>query len=175
VAKGALMRRIILGALGLVLAVTSISFSQTTNEQDIDRLFRDFKQSLIKRSLLDALLAPSLTAEQRQKEIEKAVRPYLNIEFKYNVGDLQRTSASDAELPLIVEWESVHASGSMTGSADLVNVDGRWYFRDFDFMTMSWTLITITVVMCTVGVAFAAFVLYLYYRLRKRQPQQVPA
>jgi len=169
------MQRAIFGALGLVLALTSMSFTQTTDEQDIDRLFQDLKQVLVKRSSPDALLAPSLTPQQRHKESEKTARPYLNIKFKYNVADLQRTSSNEAELPLIVEWETVHGSGSMTGSAHLARVDGRWYFRDFDFMTFSWTMITIIVVMCATGVAFAAFVLYLYFRLRKGRRQQVPA
>ncbi len=161
--------------LVLVLALSSISVTQSTDEQDIDRLFQDLKQELVKRSSPHALLAPSLTAQQRHKESEKIVRPYLNIKFKYNVADLQRTSSNEAELPLIVEWETVHESGSMTDSAHLVKVDGRWYFRDFDFMTVSWTLITIIVVMCASGVAFAVFVLYLYYRSRKGRRQQVSA
>lgn len=169
------MQRAIFGVLGLVLALTSISFTQTTDEQDIDRLFQDLKQVLVKRSSPDALLAPSLTAQQRHEESEKTVRPYLNIKFKYNVADLQRRSSNEAELPLIVEWETVHESGSMTDSAHLVRVDGRWYFRDFDFMTFSWTLITVIVVMCASGVAFVAFALYLYYRFRKGRRQQVSA
>jgi hypothetical protein len=173
--KEALMQRSSFGVLGLVLALTSIGFTQTTDEKDIDRLFQDFKQALVKRSSPDALLTPSLTVQQRHKEIEKTVRPYLNVNFKYNVGDLRRTSFNEAELPLIVEWETVHGSGSMTDSADLVRVDGRWYFSNFDFMTISWTLITIIVVMCTGAVAFAAFVLYLYYHIRKRGRQQVAA
>lgn len=169
------MRRAIFGVLLMVLGLTSISFAQTTDEQDIDRLFQDFKQALLKRSSPDALLAPSLTAPQRRKEAEKALRPYIDIKFKYNVGDLQRTSSNEAELPLIIEWETVHESGSMTDSAHLIRVEGRWYFKDFDFMVFSWTLITIIVLMCAGGVAFATFVVYLYYRLRKGQRQQVSA
>ena len=171
----ALMQRTIFGVLALVLGLTSISFAQTADEQDIDRLFQDLKQAVVKRSSPDALLAPSLTAQQRHKESEKIVRPYLNITFKYNVADLQRTSSNEAELPLIVEWETVHESGSATDSAHLVRVEGRWYFRDFDFMTFSWTLITIMVVMCAGGVAFAVFVLSFYSRLRKGRRQQVSA
>jgi hypothetical protein len=106
------VQRFIFGVLGLVLALTSIGFTQTTDEQDIDRLFQDLKQALVKRSSPDALLAPSLAAQQRYKEIEKTVRPYLNVTFKYKVGDLRRTSSNEAELPLIVEWETVHESGS---------------------------------------------------------------
>jgi hypothetical protein len=169
------MQRAIVGVLGLVLALSSISFAQSTDQQDIDRLFQDLKQLLVKRSPPDALLAPSLTAQKRHKESEKTVRPYLNIEFKYNVADLQRNGSNEAELPLIVEWETKHGSGSLTDSADLVRVDGRWYFKDFDFMAFSWTLITIIVVMCASGVAFAVFVLYLYYRYRKGRRQLVSA
>ena len=169
------MQRRTFGVLGFVLALASISFAQTNDKQDIDRLFQDLKKALVTRSAPDSLLAPSLTEQQRHKEIQKTTRPYLDIKFRYNVGDLQSTSSNEAELPLIVEWETVHESGSMTDSAHLVRVDGRWYFRDFDFITMSWTLITVIVVMCAGGVAFAAFVLYWYYRIRRGRRQQVAA
>jgi hypothetical protein len=167
-----LMRRSSFGVLLLVVLLTSISIAETTDEEDINRLFQDLKQTLVKRSSPDALRAPSLTPPQRHKAVEKALGPCLNIEFKYNVGDLRRTGSNEAELPLIVQWETVHATHSSTDSADLIKVDGRWYFKDFDFMTISWPMILFIVVMCSCGMAFAVFVLYLYYRL-KAQPQQV--
>jgi hypothetical protein len=88
---------------------------------------------------------------------------------------LKLASLNEAELPVIVEWETVHESGSITDSADLIKVDGRWYFRNFDFMTISWPMIIDLVVMCACRVAYAFFVLYWYYRLRKRRWQQVSA
>jgi hypothetical protein len=84
------------------------------------------------------------------------VRPYVSIQFRYNLADLQPTSSNRAKLPLIKEWETARETGRLTGTAQLEKVGNRWYFADFDFMTFPWVLI---VVMCLFGVAFAVVVL----------------
>jgi hypothetical protein len=99
------------------------------------------------------------------------VRPYVSIQFRYNLADLQPTSSNRAKLPLIMEWETARETGRLTGTAQLEKVGNRWYFADFDFMTFPWVLI---VVMCLFGVAFAVVVLYFHWRPQK-QLQSVPA
>jgi len=165
------MRRYKSLVLLVIVAITPISIAQNADEQDIDRLFSDLKQTLIKRSAPEVLLSPSLTMAQRQKEAQKTLRPYLSIEFRYNLADLQHTSSKQAKLPLIVEWETARATGRLTATAQLEKVDNRWYFMDFDFMTFPWVLVAI---MCSLGFAFAVVVLYFYWR-PKKQRQTVPA
>jgi hypothetical protein len=160
------MRRVTLLVLLVILAIAPISIAQNTDEQDIDRLFLDLKQTLIKRSAPEGLLSPSLPISQRQQEAQKAVRPYVSIQFRYNVADLQRTSEKRAKLPLIMEWETARSTSRLTGTAQLEKVDDRWYFTNFDFMTFPWVIV---VVMCSFGVAFAAVVQYLYWRSKKRR------
>lgn len=165
------MRRFKLWVLLLIVAISPTSLAQNADEQDIDRLFLDLKQTLIQRSAPEGLLWPSLTKEQRQKEAQKAVRPYVSIQIRYNLADLQRTSSNQAKIPLIIEYETARQTGRLTGTAELEKVDNRWYFVDFDFMAFPWVLI---VVMCSFGVAFAVVVLYFYWR-PKKQRHAVPA
>jgi hypothetical protein len=166
------MRKAILGVLLVMLCYAPFSVAQNTDELDIDRLFQDLRQTLIRRSTPEDLLSPSLTASQRQKEAQKAVRPYVTLQFKYNIADLQRTNTNEAKLPLIMEWETARESGRLTDSAELEKVGDRWYFRDFDFMAFPWVIVLGA---CSIGVAFAIVVLYLYRRSSKRQRQPVPA
>jgi hypothetical protein len=128
------MRKAIFGVLLVALSVVPISIAQSTDEQGIDRLFQDLKQTLINRSAPEDLLSPSLTASQRQEEAQKALRPYVKLQFRYNLADLQRTNATQAKLPLIMEWETARQTGTIKVSAELEKIDDRWYFRNFDFM-----------------------------------------
>jgi hypothetical protein len=67
--EGFFMRRRKLWVLLVIVTIAPISIAQNADEQDIDRLFSDLKQTLIKRSAPDGLLSPSLTGAQRQKRI----------------------------------------------------------------------------------------------------------
>jgi hypothetical protein len=162
------MHKVIFGLFLLMFWQVPLATAQSTDEADIDRLFQDLKQTLIKRSVPNDLLSPSLTASQREKEVQKAIRPYVTLQFKFNVADMGRVNSNEAKLPLIVEYETAREVGRLTGSAELERVDGRWYFRDFDFMTFPWALV---IGMCSIGVAFAAVVLFLSKRSKKRQRQ----
>jgi hypothetical protein len=164
------MQKIPTVLLILLFAFVPTCISQKTNEQDIDRLFADLKAMLIKRTIPEALLSPAFIASRRQEEAEKAMRPYVSVAFKYNLADLQRTSQGTAKLPLIIEWETARETGRISDTALLEKVDGRWYFKNFDFMTFPWLLVA---VMCSFGVAFSVLVLHFYWRTKKRR-QVVP-
>jgi hypothetical protein len=166
------MRKAIFGVLLVMLWIAPIGIAQSTDEQGIDQLFQDLKQTLINRSAPEGLLSPSLPASQRQEEARKALRPYVKLQFRYNLADLQRTDATQAKLPLIMEWETARQTGTITGSAELEKIDDRWYFRNFDFMAFPWAIIVIG---CSFGIAFAIVVLYLYKRSIKHRRQPLPA
>lgn len=169
------MHKVIWHVLSVMLtlfALTADMVGQNTDEQDIDRLFRDLKQTLINRSTAERLLSPSLTASKRQEEAQKALRPYLTVEIKYNVADIDRTGQNEAKLPLIMEWETARASGRIQDSAHLIKVGDRWYFRDFDFMTFPWALV---VVICSFSVALVGLVFNLYFRSKRMGRRIQPA
>ena len=164
------MQKTLIGALVVLILLVSKCVPQNSDEQDIDRLFADLKQTLVKRATPDALLSPTLSAAQRQDEVKKATRPYVTIDFKYNLADLQRTSPTRAKLPLIMEWETARQTGRIQDTAQLEKVDGRWYFSDFDFMAFPWVLV---VVGCSLAVGFASLVICFYRRNKKRSPVPV--
>ena len=157
------MLRIPLGAALLMFTISTICNAQNADQQDIDRLFADLRQTLIKRTAPDALLSPAVPAVRRQEEAQKALRPYVTLEFRYNLADLKQTGPNVAKLPMIVEWETANGSSTITASAQLEKVDNRWYFTNFDFMSFPW--VVVIVLACLVAVAFASVVLYLYWRL----------
>jgi hypothetical protein len=166
------VRREGLVVLLMLFGFVRISGAQSTDERDVDRLFEEFKQALMRRTSPGGLLSPSLEASQRERETQKASRPYVSLQFKYNLAALQRTSASGAKLPLMMEWETAHETGRLTASARLEKVADRWYFSDFDFRAFPWAIIMIG---CFIGVAFAVLVLYFYWRSRKRRRQTLSA
>jgi hypothetical protein len=160
------MLKILLCAALLMFTISTICNAQNADQQDIDRLFADLRQTLIKRTAPDAFLSPTLPAVRRQEEAQKALRPYVTLEFRYNLADLKQSGPNVAKLPLIMEWETANGSGKISASAQLEKVDNRWYFTNFDFMSFPWMFVV--VVACSVAVAFASVVLYLYWRLYKR-------
>jgi hypothetical protein len=166
------MRKAILGVLLVALSIVPIGIAQSTDEQGIDRLFQDLKLALINRSAPEALLSPSMAPSRRQEEAQKALRPYVTLQFRYNLADLHQTNAMQAKLPLIMEWETARQTGTITGSAELEKINDRWYFRNFDFMAFPWA---ITVIGCSFGIAFAVVVLYLYRRSIRHRRQLLPA
>jgi hypothetical protein len=166
------MRKVIVSVLLAVLALVSRGIAQNSDEQDIDRLFQSLKQTLIHRSTPESLLSPLLTASKRQEEAKRALRPYLTVQFKYNVADMDREGPNEAKLPLIMEWEAASSSGRIESSAHLIKVGDHWYFRDFDFMAFPWVLV---VVMCSFSVALVGLVLYLYFRSKRLRQRVVAA
>jgi len=115
----AAIHKAILGLLLLVFCLAPIGNAQNTDEQDIDRLFQDLKQMLLKRSAPEGLLSPSLTASRRQEEARKVLAPYITLQFKYKLADMQHTDLNEAKLPLTIEWETEGESRRLTDSAQL--------------------------------------------------------
>jgi hypothetical protein len=160
------MHKIIRSIVLAVLVLTSGGVAQNAGEQEIDKLFQELKLTLVNRSRPENLLSPLRSESKRQKGAQKALRPYLTVQFKSNVADLERTGPNDAQLPLTVEWETARASGGFQDSAHLVKVGDRWYLRDFDFMTFPWVLLW---VVCSFSVALVGIVLYFRAgRVRRR-------
>ena len=85
------------------------------------------------------------------------------------MADLERTGPNEAQLPLIVEWETARASERFQDSVHLVKVGDRWYLRDFDFMTFPWVLLW---VVCSCPVALLGIVLD--FRARRVRRRVVP-
>lgn len=149
----------------LLFAPAPQALCQDKDRTDIDQLFHALKLALIQRSSPERFLSPSLPASRRGREAEKAVRPYVTLEFKYNLADLRSEGSDRAALPLIVEWETAKASGRMTDTAELEKVDGQWFFRNYGFLSFPWGMV---VGGCLIGVAFATTVLYFFVRSRRR-------
>lgn len=165
------MHKTMLCVVLFVFGIAGVGVAQSTDERDIDRLFQDLRQTLIKRSAPDSLLVPTDTFSQRIEEAQKAMRPYVGLQFKYNLADLQRKTQNTATLPLIIQWETARSSGRLESTAHLEEVDGRWYFRDFEFMQFPWAIV---IGGCSLGLVFTVVALYFYRRSQTRW-QHTPA
>lgn len=132
----------------------------------------ELQKTLLSRKSPAPLLSPLLSAEKRDAEVESAKRAYVRLEFLYNSADVEMRGPDHAELPFKIEWGTPRETGSMTGTAKFVRVNGDWYFASFSFLVFPWIWVVLG---SMVGVAFAALMLYLFYRSKHRRSANLHA
>jgi uncharacterized protein YchJ len=152
----------------LLLTLTSIAQGQQeqTREADPTALILELRTALLARQSASPYLSPQLSLAQRQKIAESVMRPYLTIDILYNPQDLVEKDSNHAVIAVRTQWETAKTTFNGTRDIHFVNIGGRWYFADLDFMSFPWVIV---VVAGAIGIAFAVLVLTLVQRSRKQQ------
>jgi hypothetical protein len=111
------------------------------------------------------MLVPALDEQSRTDQSRKVMRPYVSLQFEYNLADLQWKGEDSIELPARVRWETPRVEGSLTGTIKMVRVAGDWYFRSFDFLLFPWGEVILGGL---AAIAFTVGVFWLVRRFNKR-------
>ncbi len=152
----------------IMLWITAPAFVSTGLEKDhkIDDRIEQLRQTLLTRRSPAFLLVPSLDEQNRSEQSSRVMRPYVSLQFNYNLADLRWKGEGAAELPVRVHWETARVDGSLSGTMKLARIGDDWYFRSFDFLLFPWGEVTAAALL---AVAFTVGVFLIYRRLRNRK------
>jgi hypothetical protein len=146
------------GGLGAVL-------SGPEKQDKIRGRLEQLRETLLARKSPSFLLPPSMSEQIRAQQSSSVMRPYVVLQFEYNLADVRWKGDDAAELPLRVNWKTAKVEGSLSGTAQFVRVGDEWYFGSFDFLLFPWREVVLASLL---AVAFTVAIFVLFRRLRGR-------
>ena len=163
--------RVYFSVILMCLSIFALA-SPLPDKQDLIRArIEQLRQALLTRKSPDALLSPLLGEQARVTESCKIMRSYIALQFDYSLADLRWKGEDAAELPLRVQWKTAKVDGSLSGTAQFVQVGNDWYFRSFAFLLFPWEEVILATLL---AIAFTVAVFAIYRRWGKRG-KAVPA